>query len=124
MWYSNYDCGGVVPDLSKDEPRRVQTTVEEFSRSMGRIQNMQNFCKKYGFACRALMGNEDPIKIGIEGISNLIIKNEFKRVGENAEDELYLIMRIYFNGEKILTGYFTPEEIIDISKLDKRLTIK
>ncbi len=92
-------------------------------RTLGKIQQIYGFCKKYGMSFRALQGNEDPINLIIETLQTMILQNEFKRTTAEVDGVLYIRMDILFNDNKIMSGYFTTEEIVNIEKLDSRLSL-
>lgn len=92
------------------------------SRSLGIISNIQDFCRKQGLSCRTIRGSEDPLNLMIEALDTMVLKNEFKRVGET--DELYIRMKVYIDDKKVLTGYFTTEQINAIKSINNRLTLK
>jgi len=92
-------------------------------RTLGKVQQIYDFCRKYELSFRALQGNEDPINLIIETLQTMILQNEFKRATSEVDGVLYLRMDILFNDNKIMTGYFTTEEVVDIEKLDSRLSL-
>ena len=96
---------------------------QDFSRNLGRIQHMQNFCIKHDCSLRPVMEDEDPVVIAIEAIGKIMNRNYTKMETEGSKD-LYLYMKVFFNDEKIFHGYFTLDEANDISRLDSRLVIK
>ena len=105
--------------------RTCSDSSKNINRNLGILSNIQKFCKKYELSFRPDTGSGDPIEIIIESLETMIIRNEFKRVGENvSETNPYLRMNIHLNDKKILCGYFTASEICDISKLDSRIVLK
>lgn len=92
-------------------------------RHLGRIQRIHSFCEKYNLSRRIPYDSEDPIRLLIEAVQTLAIKNEFRRVGENKDEISYNKYSISLNDEIIFCGYFTEEEANDITHVDPRLKV-
>ena len=124
MWWNDFECSKVVTEKSSANLKDECYHNKMISRNLGRITKIQEFCNKHGLSCRSISSKEDPIKLMIEALQTMVIKNEFKRVGENKDDISYTKHPVIFNGETLFCGYFTDDEIKDISEVDKRLKVE
>lgn len=86
------------------------------NRRLSLIQLYQEFCKRHGLSYRIPNNDESPIYSFISSLETLILKNEFKRNIDRTDGVAYIKVDIYLEDNHILSGYFTTEEIDDISK--------
>ena len=83
------------------------------SHRIGIISKIFKFCDKWNLSKHV----GEPVDMIKDAITTIVLRNEFKRVGENAEQESYVKVKVTYNKEILCIGYFTPEQISDISEL-------
>jgi len=84
---------------------------------------LNRFFKKYKLKKHDNLYGDDIIKNTLDGIRQVIIDNEFKRVHEDCKMS-YIKIDIYVDDTYTVTGYFTTEEINDIGILNDRIKLK
>ena len=101
-----------------------EVKVNPINRRIGLIQKYQEFCKRHVLSYRLPNNDEDPTNSFIESLETIVLRNEFKRhINEDKHETIYLRMKVYTNKRKVLTGYFTTEEIADINKTAPELSM-
>ena len=80
---------------------------------IGIISKIFQFCDKWNLSKRP----GEPIDMIKEALTTMVLRNEFKRVGENPDNISYIKTKILYNEDTICLGYFTPEQLADISEL-------
>lgn len=88
-------------------------------RRIGIISKIHGFCDKYNLSKNV----GEPVSLIREALITMVLRNEFERVGENADKNKYVKIKISIPSDMII-GYFTPEQIDDIAKLDTRIMIQ
>ena len=106
----------------------MPNTLIENKRAMNRrlslIQNYQDFCKRHGLSFNIPNNDESPDHSFISSLETLILKNEFKRNIDRTDGVVFIKVDIYRDGKHVLSGYFTTEEIDDISKTAPTLRLE
>ena len=97
------------------EQQTIHTQPNPFSRRLNLINTFQEFCKRNNLSYRQPDNDEDPVMSILISLDNLVLRNEFKRYDDKHKD-LYMRMKIWYNKKKVLTGYFTIDEVADIKK--------
>lgn len=87
---------------------------------IGLISKIFQFCDKWNLSKRP----GEPIDMIKEALTTMVLRNEFKRVGENLENVTYVKVKILNNDEVLCIGYFTPEQLSDISELHPYIDIE
>ena len=94
------------------------------NRRLSLIQSYQKFCKRHDLSYRLPNNDESPIYSFISSLETLILKNEFRRNIDRIDGVAYIKVNIYLGNKHILSGYFTTEEIDDISKTATMLRLE
>lgn len=87
---------------------------------LGVVSNIHSFCDKNGISKHV----GEPVELLQDALVTLVIHNEFKRVGEEADDEQYIKVRVLYNGNVMIIGYLTTEQVYDLSQIDTCISIE
>lgn len=98
---------------------------EDNSRRIGILQKVYAFCDKY---CMS-HDKADPFFIMQNGLLKLVMKNKLDEVIKNevypeGEPEHYVETSVYFLGEYVVSGPFTPKQLEDLAEIGSAISFK